>query len=90
MAGFAGSHRFEGHVAIDTSRLNDEVAAATRGLWNRRRDLETCERHLGLGASTVGGCPYLAIYCASSDGTPEKRLIATGFTRLLLGDHGSP
>ena len=55
-------------------------AVHTKGLWNRRRDLRCVRRHLGIGPD---GDPDVEVRCARGD-----RVIAIGYRRVLLGDHG--
>ena len=55
-------------------------AVHTKGLWNRRRDLRCVRRHLGIGPD---GDPDVEVRCARGD-----RVIAVGYRRVLLGDHG--
>ena len=55
-------------------------AIHTKGLWNRRRDLRCVRNHLGIEPD---GDPDVEVRCAVGD-----RVIAVGYTRVLLGDHG--
>lgn len=55
-------------------------AVHTKGLWNRRRDLRCVRRHLWIGPD---GDPDVEVRCARGD-----RVIAVGYRRVLLGDHG--
>ena len=60
-------------------REGDELL--TSGLWNRRRDLRAVRRHLG---TEFGLHPAdVEVRCARTDA-----VLATGYRRLLLGDHG--
>ena len=56
-------------------------ALLTSGLWNRRRDLRAVRRHLG---TEFGSDPAdVEVRCARTDA-----VLATGYRRVLLGDHG--
>ena len=56
-------------------------ALLTSGLWNRRRDLRAVRRHLG---TEFGFDPAdVEVRCARTDA-----VLATGYRRVLLGDHG--
>ena len=56
-------------------------ALLTSGLWNRRRDLRAVRRHLG---TEFGLDPAdVEVRCAGTDA-----VLATGYRRVLLGDHG--
>jgi hypothetical protein len=60
-------------------REGDELL--TSGLWNRRRDLRAVRKHLGL---ELGLDPAdVEVRCARTDA-----VLATGYRRVLLGDHG--
>ena len=60
-------------------REGDELL--TSGLWNRRRDLRAVRRHLGM---ELGLDPAdVEVRCARTDA-----VLATGYRRVLLGDHG--
>ena len=62
----------------DPSSLED---AATKGLWNRRRDLRCVRRHLDVDGR--GGDPDAEVRCARTGA-----LLSRGYERVLLGDHG--
>ena len=56
-------------------------ALLTSGLWNRRRALRAVRRHLG---TEFGSDPAdVEVRCARTDA-----VLATGYRRVLLGDHG--
>ena len=72
----AGGDMTEG-LALE--REGDELL--TSGLWNRRRDLRAVRKHLGL---ELGLDPAdVEVRCARTDA-----VLATGYRRVLLGDHG--
>ena len=62
----------------DPSSLED---AATKGLWNRRRDLRCVRRHLDVDG--LVGDPDAEVRCARTGA-----LLSRGYERVLLGDHG--